>query len=169
MRQGGCLALISVPLSFFVAGVLAAGALRVSVPARVGFGVILAVGGFGSALGLVATQAMTGREGAGKLFVGFSVYFLSSYLLGSALGWLLVRRLGSRFFRSGVLGLCAGALLAAAVATLLMGMHTLTVYTGAVPMSIPGAVGAAAAAWSLGATRVLSDRLREQPGRSFTE
>ncbi len=142
--RGGCLALISIPLAFFVAGTLAAWVLRVSLPARVGFGVVLAVGGFGSFLGLVATQAMTGRESGASLFLFFSVFFVVSYLLAFALGWFLVREIGSRALTAGVLGFCVGGVAAGAVAVLIMSVHPTAPFYWAVPMSLPAAAGGAA-------------------------
>ncbi len=146
LGRGGCLALMAMPLSFFVAGTLAAWVLPVSLPVRVGFGVILAVGGFGSFLGLVATQAMTGRESGASIFLFFSVYFVGSYLVAIALGWFLVREIDSRALTAGVLGFCAGGVVAGAVAALIMGMHPGAPFYWAVPMSLPAAGGGAAIA-----------------------
>jgi len=142
--RGGCLALMSIPLAFFVAGTLAAWVLRVSLPARVGVGVVLAVGGFGSLLGLVAKQAMTGRESGASHFLFFSVFFVVSYLLAFALGWFLVREIGSRALTAGVLGFCAGGVVAGAVAALIMSVHPAAPFYWAVPMSLPAAGGGAA-------------------------
>jgi hypothetical protein len=150
LGRGGCLALISIPLGFFVAGTLAARSLRVSLPVRAGFGVILAVGGFGSFLGLVATQAMTGRESAASLFLFFSVYFVVSYLVAVALGWFLVREIGSRALTAGVLGFCAGGVVAGAVAALLISTHATATFYKAILMSLPAAGGGAAIARWLG-------------------
>jgi hypothetical protein len=146
LGRGGCLALSSIPLAFFVAGTLAAWSLRVSLPARAGFGVILAVGGFGSFLGVVATQAMTGRESAASLFLFFSTYFVVSYLVAFALGWFLVREIASRALTAGLLGFCAGGIVAGAVAALIMPMHATAPLYWAVPMSLPAAGGGAAIA-----------------------
>jgi hypothetical protein len=146
LDRGGCLALISMPLAFFAAGTLAAWALRVSLPVRVGFGVILAVGGFGSFLGLVATQAMTGRESGASNFLFFSAFFVGSYLVAIALGWFLVREIESRALTAGVLGFCAGGVVAGAVAALIMGTHSVAAFYWAVPMSLPAAGGGAAIA-----------------------
>jgi hypothetical protein len=149
LGHGGCLAVVSLPLAFLVAGTLAAWSLRVSLPVRVGVGIILAVGGFGSFLGLVATQAMTGRESAAWLFLFFSVYFVISYLLGSALGWFLVREAGSRALTVGVLGFCAGGVAGGAVAALVVGLHPSGVLYYALPMALPAAGGGAALSWGL--------------------
>jgi len=150
LRRGGCLALSSIPLAFFVAGTLAAWSLRVSLPARAGFGVILAVGGFGSFLGLVAPQAMTGRESAASLFLFFSIYFVVSYLVAFALGWFIVREIGSRAFTACVLGFCAGGVVAGAVAALLIRTRATAPFYLAVLMSLPAAGGGAATARWLG-------------------
>jgi hypothetical protein len=108
------------------------------------------VGGFGSFLGVVATQAMTGRESAASLFLFFSICFVVSYLVAFALGWFLVREIGSRALTAGVLGFCVGGVVAGAVAALIISTHATATFYLAVLMSLPAAGGGAAIARWLG-------------------
>ena len=115
----GPFALIVPALGFFIGGAMASVALHTGFLGMFSFGVAFVVGGVGSFLAVVATQAMTGRESPFFIIFVFLTYFVGAWGAAGliALG-LVFRRIGSYVFRLGLIGFSGGGVVGGLIVAL---------------------------------------------------
>lgn len=99
-----------------------------------------------AALTIVATQAMTGREGAGSLFVGYGIGWLLLFGAAGALPFLFTASGRKRALRAFTLFGAGGAVGGGLVATLLVTGHLggspgAVLVAFAIPFTVPWLVG----------------------------
>jgi hypothetical protein len=141
-------------ITFFLGGAVAGTALRPSVGSALGFGVAFLIGNVGALLSVVATQAMTGREGNVA-----SSYALSYAIVFGIAGFIGLRSAHARGqpLRVGVLGFSGGGIMAALLFVVLLqaqlsrhwGSPIAALWLYATPMTIPWIIGGAVAAKAL--------------------
>ena len=117
----GPFALIVPALGFFAGGAVASAVLRSGPLGTVAFGLAFVLGGIGSFLSTVGTQAMTGNESILAL-LAFPISFAIAWGLSGGLALALLRsRLGLHASGAGVVGFAGGG----AIGGLIVGLMVL--------------------------------------------
>jgi len=144
----GPFALIVPALAFFIGGAMASASLRTGLRGMISFGLAFVVGGVGSLLLVVGTQAMGGESPFYIIFV-FLVYMGVAWGVGGLIalfplfGWSYVLGLGLIGFSGG--GAVGGLILALAVVS---GFQFFWVAT-TVGVVVASAIGGGVVAWAM--------------------
>ena len=135
----GPVALLLPCTGFFVGGAVAGTALRQSLGAAVGFGLAFAIGNTASALSIIGTQAMTGRE---SLLVQFAASYSIVFGIASLIG-LFSAGMRGRPLVIGVLSFAGGGFTTAVLVVALLNVHLIggsplrALISYAIPMTLP--------------------------------